>query len=266
MFGFFKKKKNKIQQLIAEQGYENAVAFAARAVIAHIPDRSAALEFVLQELDGASLGHESSQKAASESGIPPNQYKGTLQKDVPTIRVAQDHITNYSIQLADDRDLMARFRVDIGRAVMRHFELGRFSDTAVGSGLDSGDGEVGANQVKAAAAEFVTRVVREQGAPVSQEDMRRLVENVSVNIGDTHVCLAGPIVLGMSALTSITANSIDLGNVEMANVYFRCVIAAFDKHVKAQIEYFTDYQKSAIQTIIREFSSVKDELANANLR
>lgn len=126
MFGLFKK-KSKIQQLIDERGYETAVALAADSVIQRIPNRAAAYEFILQELDGASLGNEESKKAAANSGIPPSHYKGALKKDVPAIEDAQDHIANYSLQLVDDQRLMARFRVDIGAEVMKHFEFGRFS-------------------------------------------------------------------------------------------------------------------------------------------
>jgi len=126
MFGLFKK-KTKVQQLIDEHGYENAVTFAAGAIIERIPNRAAAYEFILQELDGASLGNEESKKAAANSGIPSSHYKGALKKDVPAIEDAQDHIANYSMQLVDDQRLMARFRVDIGAKVMEHFEFGRFS-------------------------------------------------------------------------------------------------------------------------------------------
>ena len=51
----------------------------------------------------------------------------------------------------------------------------------------------------------------------------------------------------------------------MANIYFACVMAGFD-HVKAEWDALTSYQANALQTIIREFSSVKDELAAANAK
>ena len=127
MFGFFKKRNNTIQQLIEKRGYEQAVALLAGSIIERLPNRAAAYEFMLQELDGASMGNDNSKKAAANSGIPPSHYKGELNKDVPEIRSAQDNITNYSLQLADDQELMARLRVDIGVEVMKHFEFGRFS-------------------------------------------------------------------------------------------------------------------------------------------
>lgn len=149
MFGLFKKKKTKIQQLIDERGYETAVTFAAGAIIERIPNRASAYELVLQELDGASLGNEASKKAAANSGIPSSHYKGALQKDVPSIEDAQDHIANYSLQLVDDQKLMARFRVDIGTEVMKHFEFGRFSHSfgTYESPTFDGDDDLGRNFV-----------------------------------------------------------------------------------------------------------------------
>lgn len=372
MFGFFKKKKSKIQQLIDERGYEAAVAIAAGSVIERIPNRATAYDFILQELDGASMGNEESRQAASNSGIPASDYKDALSRVAPALDDAHDHITNYTIQLAAGPELMSRFRVDIGMEIMRRFEFGRFSRNSetishlAGSGStltvnfivapggftvtdrDTGDvlqasikdemfhstiaiksadmsaalapWPVGSNpfqddlnfsgsgsgpagpwsfsvtpsipfseilemarkempptqagaqhgagdvaSIKSGAARIVARLARDQGATASDEDMRSLVENVAANIGERDIGLAGEQVLAMAALTSITAYSIDQGDIHMANTYFASVMAGFDQ-VKAEWDALSSYQASALQTIIREFSPVKDELIAANAK
>lgn len=120
-------------------------------------------------------------------------------------------------------------------------------------------------RVKEGAAEFIARLAREQGAAISKDDMLSLVENVSANIGERDIGLAGNKVLAMAALTSITAYSIDQGDIGMANTYMACVIAGFD-HVKEEWDALSPYQANALQTIIHEFSSVKNELAAANAK
>lgn len=371
VFGFFKKKKSKIQLLIDERGYEAAVGVVATAVIERIPNRESAYQFILQELDGASMGNEDSRRAAADSGIPASQYKDALSKVAPALEDAHDHITNYTIQLAAGPDLMSRFRVDIGVEIMRRFEFGRFSGSSRAGNPPAGDGgspphnfvvapggfkvtdrdtgdvlqafikdgmfhgtiaikaagmsaalapwPVGSNpfqddlnfcgsgdgpaghwtfsvtptvpfgeildmareqppaeadahhgagdvgSIKSGAARIVARLAREQGATVSDADMRTLVENVAAKIGERDLGMAGEKVLAMAALTSITAYSIDQGDIVMANAYFACVVAGFDQ-VKGEWDALSPYQASALQTIIREFSSVKDELVAASAK
>lgn len=124
MFGFFKK-KTKMQALIAEHGYEKALAIASQSLIQKLPSRVVAYEFMLQELDGASLGSPIAQLMANTSGILPIEFKGALDKNVPEIDEPHDYITNLSLQLADDRVMMTKFRLDVGSEVMKHFKLGR---------------------------------------------------------------------------------------------------------------------------------------------
>jgi hypothetical protein len=127
MFNILRSKRTKVQQLIADHGFDEAVNISAQAVIAKLPNRASAYQFLLQELDGASKGNDQSQRMARESGIPEDHYRGALERDVPEVNEAHDHITSYSIQLMPEETLMARFRVAIDVEVMKHFELGRFS-------------------------------------------------------------------------------------------------------------------------------------------
>ncbi|UXC18158.1 hypothetical protein [Comamonas squillarum] len=127
MFNIFRSKRTKVQQLIADHGFDEAVNVVAQDVIAKLPSRASAYQFLLQELDGASRGNEQSQRMASESGIPEEHYRGALERDAPEVNEAHNHITNYAMQLMPEQALTARFRVAIDVEVMKHFEFGRFS-------------------------------------------------------------------------------------------------------------------------------------------
>lgn len=76
--------------------------------------------------------------------------------------------------------------------------------------------------------------VTEQGASVSRDDIRQLVENVSALVVEREIVKVGEKVLAISALTNVTGYFIDQGDLAMANIYFRCVMAAMNRHVKDQ--------------------------------
>lgn len=120
-------------------------------------------------------------------------------------------------------------------------------------------------QLKSRAAEIIVHFAGEQGESVSGNDMRQLVENVASNIGDREIYKGGDKLLALSALASITANSIDNGDIRMANVYSQCFFATVDRYVKGKMESFDDYQNGAIKTIMRGYSDVVQELMKANI-
>ena len=119
-------------------------------------------------------------------------------------------------------------------------------------------------EIQVGAVEIIFALIREQGASVSRDNLLKLVENVSANIGDRDICKAGSKLLAISALSNVTGYSIDQGDIQMANVYANCVGTAFDKYVKGQKESFTDYQNSALQTIMKEHMPLLKELMQCN--
>jgi len=119
-------------------------------------------------------------------------------------------------------------------------------------------------EIKLDAVEIIFDLVNKQGASVSRDDLLKLIENVSANIGEEDVNKAGAKVLAISALINVTAYSIDQGDIEMANVYSNCGFTAFDKFVKGQMESFNDYQADALRALQREYSSVTKEVMEAN--
>ena len=118
--------------------------------------------------------------------------------------------------------------------------------------------------LKSKAADIVYEITNSNGAPISLDDAANLINNVSANIPETDVFKGGEKVLAISALTSITAYSIDQGEVERANAYFSCVNAAMKKYVEGQMATFSDYQSQAMRSVIRNYAPVVQELKEAN--
>lgn len=116
-----------LKKSITKNGWQGTITIAAMMVIARIPNKEIAHQFVLEELDGASKGNEYSQETARCSGISPNEYIGALKRSRPEVDGPdgpQQLLMELSFQLADDRELMAKFRCDVGRAIQDHFEIG----------------------------------------------------------------------------------------------------------------------------------------------
>ena len=119
-------------------------------------------------------------------------------------------------------------------------------------------------EIKHAAAALIFTLVKQQGELVSLDDLLKLTENVCTNIGDRDVRKGGDKLLAISALSNITANSIDRGDLKMANVYANCVGAAFEKYIKGHKASFNDYQNGALQMIMKEHMPVLKELMQLN--
>ena len=278
MFGLFKK-KTQMERLIAQDGIEHVTARFAEIVARKLPTKAIAYHFILEELDGASQGNAASKRFAECSGVAAVAYRGALSNSNPEVDGPdgpQQLLLGLSMDLARNADLMAEFRCKVDDKIMKKFRLGRYAgepedlpDAASDDLADMlaaftprNDGDI-----KRGAARFLWDLVQlqgAQGARLSLDDMRQLVDNVSANIGDADIKKAGPRVLALSCLTSVTANAIDKGELAMANMYFACVNFALEKHFKPHMQSFDAYQKGALQTIVKEYGSVVQDLRAAN--
>ena len=54
--------------------------------------------------------------------------------------------------------------------------------------------------------------------------------------------------LVISSLTNVTGYSIDQGDLEMANFYFRCVRAAMEKYVKGRQGNLSEHQMGVLRS------------------
>lgn len=87
-------------------------------------------EFVLAELDGASMGNEKSKRFARESGISAQEYKGAHLIEHPLIDGpdgAKTLMDAASLGLSDNPQLMVDFRLEVLDKVMRKIEVGRYN-------------------------------------------------------------------------------------------------------------------------------------------
>jgi hypothetical protein len=118
-----------VQKYISNHGYAAAVKKFSEVVIKKIPNRELAYMFILEELDGARQGNEYAMSYAKNSGIDPAEYTGALEASNSAIdspNGPQQTLLRLAIALMEDRELAAKFKCDVGDAVMQHFGIGAY--------------------------------------------------------------------------------------------------------------------------------------------
>ncbi|MBU0525889.1 MAG: hypothetical protein KKC24_08605 [Gammaproteobacteria bacterium] len=128
MFGFFK--RNKVQALIKKIGLEGATNQFSDMVLSQLQDKTLLRQLILVEVEGASLGNETAQAFARDSGIPPQEYKGALTHSIEEIDGpggAKTFLDDITMQLMPDRGLMVRFRLMLAEQLLVKGEFGKYS-------------------------------------------------------------------------------------------------------------------------------------------
>lgn len=129
MFGIFKK-KTQLEQGIAKDGLDHAAQRIAEITCRKkIPNRGVARQFVLEDLHGASMGNKSSQQWAANSGYPADMYLGSLNHSSPEVDGPdgpQMFLNMMSLEISDE-PLRAEFRMQVTEHIMRHFQLGKYT-------------------------------------------------------------------------------------------------------------------------------------------
>lgn len=133
MFKLFgKNKKTKIQELIEQDGIENATQRFAEVISDMLKTKELAYQFILEEIEAASQGNQAAIEFSSQSGISSNEYKGSMRISCPAIDGAegpQQFLLNVTTQLHSDTVLMIEFRTKIVDKVMRIFMLGKYTNS-----------------------------------------------------------------------------------------------------------------------------------------
>lgn len=128
MFNLFRK-KSQVEALIANDGIEHATDRFAEIVARKLTSREIAYQFILEEIEGASMGNSASKRFASNSGFHPEEYRGALNNSIPEVDGPdgpQQLLLALSLQLANNQELMAEFRCRIDEKIMQRFGLGKY--------------------------------------------------------------------------------------------------------------------------------------------
>jgi len=128
MFEFFKK-KSQLEKLIHKDGIEFAAKRFAEIIAKKLTRRELAYQFILEELEAASMGNSAAKKFVAESGIERSKYKDALNNSHPEIDGPdgpQLLIINLAMDLRHKPELMVEFRCKVDEHIMKLFGFGKF--------------------------------------------------------------------------------------------------------------------------------------------
>lgn len=123
--------KSELEKLIAQDGMEHATDRFAEVIASMFASRQIAHQFILEELDGASMGNVASQLFAANSGIDRDAYSGTLNRSTPEVdgpEGPQQLLLALSLQLKT-QELMAEFRCKVDDKIMQKLKIGKYAHT-----------------------------------------------------------------------------------------------------------------------------------------
>ena len=99
-------------------------------IMSKIKSKEIAYQFILEELEGATLGNEAATRFVKESGIDPSEFKGALLNSIPEVDGEggpQQTLISFSMKLSSDTDRMVKFRVDVVDKIMEHYSFGKYA-------------------------------------------------------------------------------------------------------------------------------------------
>lgn len=131
MFGIFKSKKPKshIAMQIETRGMDEVTTEIVDGLMRQLSKTGYMFNFILAELDGASMGNERAKRFAKESGVPESEYKGAHLFEHPLIDGPQGAKTLMDaacLGMLDDQKLMLDFRLTVLDKLMRRVEVGKY--------------------------------------------------------------------------------------------------------------------------------------------
>lgn len=157
MFSFFQK-KSQLEKLIDKDGMDHATDRFAEIVSRKLPNREIAYQFILEELEAASMGNSTSQRFAADSGITHSEFKGALQNsriEVDGPDGPQLLLIGLAMELKDKFDMMVEFRCKVDEKIMKKFGFGKFSkNSADSSPVTSGASELWIDKLRSWAEEI----------------------------------------------------------------------------------------------------------------
>jgi len=110
-----------VKGVIQDIGLERASQLYAHIVRQKIKNRKDRLQFILEELDGASQGIEKSKAFVRNSGIPASKYSGAIDRSYPAVDGLdgpQQFLRMASMRLMSNQELMVDFTLSVVRRIM----------------------------------------------------------------------------------------------------------------------------------------------------
>jgi len=157
MFSFFRK-KSQVEKLIDKDGMDHATDRFAEVVSRKIPNREIAYQFILEELEAASMGNSTAKRFAADSGIVHSEFKGALQNsriEVDGPDGPQMLLIGLTMELKDKPDMMVEFRCKVDERIMKTFGFGKFSKNSADSNpAESGVSELWIDKLRSWAEEI----------------------------------------------------------------------------------------------------------------
>lgn len=133
MFGIFRPKKQKshLALQIESKGLDQVTTETVDGLMRQLSKTGYMFNFILAELDGASMGNEIAQQFARDSGIPESEYRGAHQFQHPLIdgpNGAKTLMDTACIRMLDEPTLMLKFRLTVLDKLMRRVEVGKYNN------------------------------------------------------------------------------------------------------------------------------------------
>jgi len=123
------RKKSQVEVLIEKEGIERVTDHFSEIIARKLTSFEIAYQFILEEVEGASMGNSASKHFASNSGIAPEQYWSALNNTMPEVDGPdgpQQLLLASCLQLENNQALMAEFRCRINDKIMQRFNLGKY--------------------------------------------------------------------------------------------------------------------------------------------
>lgn len=117
-------------------------------------------------------------------------------------------------------------------------------------------------KIRSDAVQIIMDLMREQEVTSSRQDVVKIVENVSSNIGDKEVSIVGAKVLAVLVLSNATGYYIDEGENDLARSYFMCIGSAIRIYFKGKMDSYSEHQSKAFSMIMQDLRSLGEELVS----
>lgn len=124
------KQESKLKRIIEEDGLTATINMLTDLTNQKISSKKVALQFVLEELDGASQGNETSIAFARNSGFSEDEYENAIMNSIVDVDGSDgpQAFLNILIEL-NDRELMSKMRIAIVDNIMQIWKLGKYEET-----------------------------------------------------------------------------------------------------------------------------------------